>query len=269
MNFKQKISLFLRSRGWLETADYFRFLQKTYKNAGKNTRFIKKNPMLKPPPDRLMYEIFGDVDYFHYFRSGEKAANSIIELSSKFIDLKSAAILEWGCGTGRITHNLRSLLSRDVKIYASDINQEMLDWCSVFIDDVNFSANKIEPPFEYSDNSFDLVYSTSVFTHLSEIYQKQWLEEALRVLKPNGIFIFTVHGDYYANRKLAEDELRKYNVGLIVERMNANEGSRSATIFQSPKYMKEVLLKDCDIIEHLSEHNYELAGSQDIWIIRK
>jgi len=269
MSIEQKISSFLRNRDWLETADYFRFLLKVYKNAGKNARFIKKNPKLKPPPDRLMYEIFGDVDYFHYFRSGEKAANSIIELSKKYINLQSASILEWGCGTGRITVNLRDLLQADCKLYATDINKEMIDWCSIFVNDVQFTTNNIEPPFDYSDYSFDLIYSTSVFTHLSEKFQKLWLEEVLRVMKPNGIFIFTVHGDYYAERKLREDELRKYRIGMIVERMNAEEGSRTAAIFQSPKYMIEVLLKNCNLLEHIINHNYELAGSQDIWIIKK
>src|ERR1043165_8053538 len=49
-------------------------------------------------------------------------------------------------------------------------------------------------PLPYKDQMFDLIYSLSVFTHLSENHASQWLSEMNRVLKPGGILIITIHG---------------------------------------------------------------------------
>ena len=47
-------------------------------------------------------------------------------------------------------------------------------------------------PFE--DESFDLVYSVSVFSHLDEALGDQWLRELRRVLRAGGVALLTVHG---------------------------------------------------------------------------
>ncbi len=266
---KQQISAWLRKNGLINTADYLRFLWKAYKNSRKNTRYIKKNPYAKIPPDRLMYEIFGDVHYFHYFRSGRKAAESIKFLAEPLINLQASKILEWGCGTSRILHNFNDLLGSSADIYGADINSEMIEWSRDYHRAIKYSVNRLIPPLDYQSDFFDLVYSASVFTHLSEDYQIKWLAEIKRVLKSGGIYIFTVHGDYYANKLLSEEELAEYNKGKLVTRMNTDEVSRTTSIFQSADYMRSELLRDWEIVAHYPKHEFEIAGSQDIWIIRK
>lgn len=114
--------------------------------------------------------------------------------------------LDFGCGCGRV---LRWLSERfqTVTFHGVDIDDEAIRWCSKNIRRIAVQTNAPLPPLRYPDDHFDLVYSVSVFTHLSEAMQDQWLEELSRVLKPGGLLIFTVHGDNAA--KVLDDDSRR------------------------------------------------------------
>lgn len=89
-------------------------------------------------------------------------------------------VLEIGCGVGRLLKN---------GWYGIDISDEM---CKI--------AKQRKPkaiilqndgrtvPFD--DNLFDAVYSILVFQHIPFEAVKSYIEEAYRVLKPGGMFIF-------------------------------------------------------------------------------
>jgi cyclopropane fatty-acyl-phospholipid synthase-like methyltransferase len=73
---------------------------------------------------------------------------------------------------------------------------------------------------------FDYVYAISIFTHLSERLHYSWIEELFRLLKPNGIIIFTTHGDLCAKR-LSTTEKEKYNSGNLVGKDQIKEGKNT------------------------------------------
>jgi ubiquinone/menaquinone biosynthesis C-methylase UbiE len=51
------------------------------------------------------------------------------------------------------------------------------------------------------------IYSISVFTHLNEKMQLEWLKELSRILKPNGYAIVSVHGEFHRQIKQSEIEI--------------------------------------------------------------
>jgi SAM-dependent methyltransferase len=53
--------------------------------------------------------------------------------------------------------------------------------------------NDAVPPLPFADNSLDLIYSMSVFTHLADTWSA-WLLELHRVLKPGGVLLVTLLG---------------------------------------------------------------------------
>jgi SAM-dependent methyltransferase len=65
-----------------------------------------------------------------------------------------------------------------------DICIETNKWC-------NFQLVDPFPPTTLPDESFDLVYHNSVFSHLSEDAHLRWLDEFHRILKPGGLMIAT------------------------------------------------------------------------------
>lgn len=147
------------------------------------------------PPVWLRYRIQGTPDIETYVKAGRGSRQSIeLALESQGRRLGDMpAILDFGCGCGRTLRWFRDIAG-SVSLHGTDIDSEAIEWNRTAYDYVSFGTNGMEPPLDYPDNSFDLIYALSVFTHLTEEAQFQWLEELNRVLKPDGLLLLTFLG---------------------------------------------------------------------------
>lgn len=103
------------------------------------------------------------------------------------------AILDWGCGHGRITrHFLRDWA--DSHIAGVDIDAQNIAWCQERFNAENFIVGPLHPPVPLESGQFNAVFAVSVMTHLTEPVQKEWLRELSRLLRPGGIAVLTFHG---------------------------------------------------------------------------
>lgn len=123
--------------------------------------------------------------------SGEKEVRDIV---LKNISLhQDARVLEIGCGVGRL---LKPLSGYVKEAYGVDISQEMIRQANERLKNPNIFLSVTDGTLSaFADNYFDLCYSFAVFRHIPEkkfIYQ--YLSEAGRVLKPEGVFRFEVWG---------------------------------------------------------------------------
>lgn len=102
-------------------------------------------------------------------------------------------LIEVGCGSGRVAYALsKSDLMGTVSYLGTDISEELLQyakkkckatpWQFVTVDSLRIPER---------DGQADMVCFFSVFTHLLPEESYLYLQEAKRVLKPNGIIIFT------------------------------------------------------------------------------
>lgn len=114
------------------------------------------------------------------------------------------AILDAGCGVGRIAYGLAYYVNSQGRYEGFDIVPHWIDWCQRVINDrhpnFNFScadlySDRYNPQgkmqadnfvFPYDDNQFDFVLLTSVFTHLYTQASINYLQQVARVLKPGG-----------------------------------------------------------------------------------
>jgi SAM-dependent methyltransferase len=106
---------------------------------------------------------------------------------------RDSQILDFGCGWGRMIRFFLKDIVAD-NLYGIDVNSEMIDICLNKVRLGNYSVGKPEPPTEFANNSFDVVYAYSVFSHLAEPVHIKWVEELSRILKPGGMLIVTVWG---------------------------------------------------------------------------
>ena len=60
--------------------------------------------------------------------------------------------------------------------------------------DANFQHINTKPPLPFENETFDLIVSYSVFSHLSGAHGLAWIRELSRVLKPDGIICITSFG---------------------------------------------------------------------------
>jgi hypothetical protein len=58
----------------------------------------------------------------------------------------------------------------------------------------SFALSGLKPPLPFPEAHFDVVYATSVLTHLLFETQYLWMAEIWRILKPDGVAILTAHG---------------------------------------------------------------------------
>jgi ubiquinone/menaquinone biosynthesis C-methylase UbiE len=99
-------------------------------------------------------------------------------------------ILDFGCGWGRITRFF--LKDMDPSgIWGADCLPSIIEFCKQSNRWCNFRAVEPVPPTTFPDNMFDVIFSYSVFSHLSEDMHKKWLAEFRRILKPGGLVIAT------------------------------------------------------------------------------
>lgn len=99
-------------------------------------------------------------------------------------------VLDFGCGWGRIVRFfLKDVPEKD--LYCSDCDGDIIKVCRGLNIKADLSVNDPYPPINFQDDYFDLIYSFSVFSHLSEQAHKRWLSEFRRILKPGGMFIAT------------------------------------------------------------------------------
>ncbi|RZS77606.1 methyltransferase family protein [Phyllobacterium myrsinacearum] len=127
-------------------------------------------------------------------RSGRLALQEVVPFLSLIAEFSSitsnTTILDFGVGWGRIARFFQGIVPAK-QLYLADIDQGALDWCKKCgVQGTRILLEKSGPlPLEASH--LNVVYSYSVFSHLSEAAAILWLNEIHRTLKSDGILVFT------------------------------------------------------------------------------
>jgi SAM-dependent methyltransferase len=123
---------------------------------------------------------------------GDYDAYGIIEasvLKALGVD-ETSTILDVGCGTGRMGYALRE--THRGHYIGTDILREMLDYADRKVGRKDWKYLVCaKPPLPLSDSSIDVACLFSVFTHLMDEEVFRYLKELKRLLKPNGIVVFS------------------------------------------------------------------------------
>lgn len=101
-------------------------------------------------------------------------------------------VLDYGCGYGRISRLMLKYV--DVEgIFGADPWQESI----TLVHEAGFGKNfmltdEVPSKLPYEENSFDLIWAFSVFTHLSPMVAEKSLETLSRYLSKNGVLVITL-----------------------------------------------------------------------------
>jgi SAM-dependent methyltransferase len=140
------------------------------------------------PPGVFRFWVAGTDNREWFLKSGKEGFLTLQNiLGQNGLSIEDfGSILDFGCGCGRVLRHLEPFTS--VRLLGTDINQTAVRWCDANISFAEFGTNNPEPPLRYHNDSIDLVYAFSVFTHMTEKLQSKWLKEIHRVLKTGGLF---------------------------------------------------------------------------------
>jgi SAM-dependent methyltransferase len=175
---------------------FARWLRNRYLDAlDVRDRILRQGDDLTPP--RSLHHV-GDGD-FHAI--GNVFLNHFIELCKLRRD---EAVLDIGCGTGRMAIPLLDYLDSGGRYLGFDISRKAIHWCRaqisarrenfsfVFADIRNDEYNPRgtiaadEYEFPCDDASIDFAFATSVFTHMRRSAVANYLDQIHRSLRPGG-----------------------------------------------------------------------------------
>lgn len=106
---------------------------------------------------------------------------------------ENTRILDFGCGWGRMARLFFNTVASE-NIWGVDVDPDIIDFCSQNMHHGNYKAIPSLPPMDFEDNSFDVIFAYSVFSHLAEHAAMGWIKEFSRILKPGGIAVLTTQG---------------------------------------------------------------------------
>lgn len=218
--------------------------------------WLKGGPDRLPiPPLRLRSLVWREyVDLRTFFEEQNRVERLLDVLEQKGSNIQGfRGILDFGCGAGRAVRQFASLRTplANATIYGSDINPEQIDWCRRNLPFAKFDRNEAYPPLTYNSETFDLIYTFSVFTHLSESQQFAWMEELARLLRPGGYLVLTTCGESYFETLTAKEK-QAFRDGQLVVRHSEQAGLPSTyaecIVFHPQTYVEKKLIRGFDLI---------------------
>ncbi len=156
------------------------------------------------PPDHLIKRVTGSTEVSFFRSAGLRTYTEFRDALERYHPERIGHLLDWGCGCGRMAVHLAADQVAD-EIHACDIDREAVEWCANNVPGAEFRPIDLYPPTSYADDYFDVVISYSVFTHLTEEAQHQWLRELKRIVAPGGLVLTTLNADYHARVWFGEE----------------------------------------------------------------
>jgi SAM-dependent methyltransferase len=102
-------------------------------------------------------------------------------------------VLDFGCGCGRVTRYFRDAMPRELT--GVDVDADNLRWCQAHLPFARFLPVPLHAPTPLAAEAFDLVIGISIFTHLQERVQFEWLTELNRLCRSDALLLLTFNGE--------------------------------------------------------------------------
>lgn len=209
---------------------------------------------------------------------------------NKYINKKDK-VLDLGCGAGRTTINL---FKRGYKnIIGLDLSDELINFGKDYITKNGLNIDLVVGDamnLKYEDNSFDsVIFSYNgmmcIPGHKNRV---KVLEEVYRVLKPNGIYIFTAHNrddsgkhneEWTAEKLLWEKGMQDSKLEMFGDKYPVDiTGETIFLHFSNIEELEEMVINvGFEVLEHtkstdIADENEKtkiFAGATVFWVLRK
>ena len=173
----------------------------------------------------------------HYESIGRASREDLLGALPADFSFEGRRVLDFGCGAGR---TLRHFVAAGpaAELWGCDIDQASIAWLEQSLSPpLHVFANGELPPLDQPDESFDLVYCVSVFTHLVRSWSA-WLLELHRLLRPGGLLVATFMGKGQSEVVAGEpwDEGR---VGMLTLKPGQPWDAGGPMVFHSPWWIRE------------------------------
>jgi len=200
------------------------------------------------PPVELIRYVAGTEDYDEFLRSGAEVF-TMFDLAARQYGGKPIAefqkVLDFGCGIGRVLQ----FVPNGPALFGCDISRPAIEYTKKSFPRAAIHCNALMPPLEYADGSFDLLYSYSVFSHLTLDVENTWLDELNRVGAKGCLYLVTVQGDWMIEATLGDERTKAEQLGFYFKFVHG----RNRTEYDFPDYYESSYHTARHIRAHWSE----------------
>lgn len=149
---------------------------------------------------------------------GPETRTALVSLLGPDWSFEGKRILDFGCGAGRTLKHFMAEAEHG-EFWGVDLDATSVQLLQDTVcPPLHVLRSDYMPPLELEGDSFDLIWSISVFTHLTD-NSLPWLVELHRLLKPGGLLIATYMGRWTSDL-LAGEPWDEDRVGMNVLRHN-------------------------------------------------
>lgn len=220
------------------------------------------------PPPLLRYKVSESLNTRFFLTVGQRIAERIERAlndageSLSHMDM----VLDFGCGCGR---TIRWLIDSfpNTRFYGTDVDKAAIEWCQLNLRGT-FCTNRPTPPLDFKNGEFDCVYAVSVFTHLDEQLQLQWLAEFRRILRRGGLLLISLHGTGTIERLSPQDAAALRKEGILFKRspkLRRLHPEFYHTTFQTKEYVLQTWSSLFEIVSYAECG----LGYQDLVLLRR
>ncbi|MBU2605869.1 MAG: class I SAM-dependent methyltransferase [Alphaproteobacteria bacterium] len=196
-------------------------------------------------------------------------------------------VMDFGCAWGRILRFWLKDVPRS-NLYGFDVQERLLAFARQHVAGCHYSVSDPFPPIHAENNTFDMIYAFSVFSHLPANVADQWIDEFARVLKPGGIACLTTRprahidrpstkaakeskaGAFSAMYSAREENLKRYDAGEFIYYPGGSAGELSAETYGEAVIPEAYARKNWQSLELVGFfENYTQAYMQPCFVLRK
>lgn len=173
----------------------------------------------------------------HYEAIGRASRDDLLAALPEGFSLEGKRILDFGCGAGR---TLRHFLAAGDpgEFWGCDIDAASIAWLQGALSPpLHPFVNAELPPLGQPDQSFDLIYCVSVFTHLTASWSA-WLLELHRLLRPGGLLVATFMGEGQS-RVVTGERWDEDRVGMLILHPGQSWEAGGPMVLHSPWWIRE------------------------------
>ena len=124
--------------------------------------------------------------------------------------VKNKVVIDLGCGSGILTHKIMKWGAK--KTVGVDFSQSLINIAKEEYKNIDFICEDISN-LSVDNNIFDIAVSSLVTHYIEDIYSL--FNQVSRVLKKDGIFIFTCHHPLMFSEKKVQITKEKYHFSLM------------------------------------------------------